>query len=156
MYMPIHAKSYFNMKESLSVQTTKKCSFLILASTLCLLVMLLSACGSSTTPGGGSTSGSLKPGVASLDKQILRESMGDSDFLSLDPALNQVAQNVTPAVFTGLVQINDDGNVVDQMAASHQVSTDGLTYTFTLKPNLKFSDGSPLTADDVVYSINRA
>ena len=45
--------------------------------------------------------------------------------------------------------------IIDQLAASHSVSSDGLTYTFTLRPNLKFSDGTPLTASDVAYSINR-
>ncbi len=46
--------------------------------------------------------------------------------------------------------------VRDQLAASHEVSADGLTYTFHLRPNLQFSDGTPLTSQDVVYSINRA
>ncbi|MBV9615446.1 MAG: peptide ABC transporter substrate-binding protein, partial [Ktedonobacteraceae bacterium] len=44
---------------------------------------------------------------------------------------------------------------VDQLAQSHQVSSDGLTYTFTLRSGLKFSDGTPLTANDVAYSLNR-
>jgi ABC-type oligopeptide transport system substrate-binding subunit len=51
--------------------------------------------------------------------------------------------------------LNDNVQVVDQLAASHQISSDGLTYTFTLKPNLKFSDGTPLTSKDIAYSINR-
>jgi ABC-type oligopeptide transport system substrate-binding subunit len=41
------------------------------------------------------------------------------------------------------------------LASSYQVSSDGLTYTFTLKSGLKFNDGTPLTADDVAYSLNR-
>ncbi len=36
------------------------------------------------------------------------------------------------------------------------MGSDGLTWTFNLKPNLKFSDGTPLTSADVAYSINRA
>lgn len=51
--------------------------------------------------------------------------------------------------------LTDNGTVVDQLAASHHVSADGLTYTFTLKSHLKFSDGTPLTVDDVAYSLNR-
>ena len=46
--------------------------------------------------------------------------------------------------------------VQPQLAASYQLGSDGLTWTFHLKPNLKFSDGTPLTSADVAYSINRA
>ena len=42
------------------------------------------------------------------------------------------------------------------LCKSFSVSTDGLTYTFTLQPNVLFSDGSAMTADDVVNSINVA
>jgi ABC-type oligopeptide transport system substrate-binding subunit len=45
--------------------------------------------------------------------------------------------------------------VTDQLAASHTLSSDGLTYSFTLRSGLKFSDGTPITAQDVAYSINR-
>src|SRR5258708_13354707 len=40
--------------------------------------------------------------------------------------------------------------------ATYSVSSDNLTYTFHMKPNLKFSDGTPLTANDAAYSIDRA
>jgi oligopeptide transport system substrate-binding protein len=46
--------------------------------------------------------------------------------------------------------------VTPQLASSYEVASDGLTWTFHLRPNLKFSDGTPLTSADVVYSINRA
>ena len=41
------------------------------------------------------------------------------------------------------------------LAESHTISEDGLTYRFTLKANAKFHDGSPVTAEDVVYTIER-
>ena len=45
--------------------------------------------------------------------------------------------------------------VVPDIAAKWNVSPDGLTYVFTLNPNVKFSDGTPATADDVVFSLRR-
>src|SRR5881392_2856742 len=77
---------------------------------------------------------------------------------TLDPPL-RTAQPQTPPidlVYTGLVQFNDKLNEVPQLAASYSQGSDGLTWTFKLKPNLKFSDGTPLTSRDVVYSIDRA
>jgi peptide/nickel transport system substrate-binding protein/oligopeptide transport system substrate-binding protein len=55
-----------------------------------------------------------------------------------------------------MVQINDQGMVHCELCSSYSVGSDGVTWTFTLRPNLKFSDGTPLTSADVVYSINRA
>jgi len=59
-------------------------------------------------------------------------------------------------VFTGLVQLDDKFQIQPQLAQSWQQSSDGLTWTFRLKPHLKFSDGSSLTSTDVIYSIDRA
>ena len=83
--------------------------------------------------------------------------VGATDFGSLDPALVQLAvdYDTLSTIFTGLVEFDNQLQLKDQLAASHTVSSDGLTYTFTLKPGLKFSDGTALTSQDVVYSINR-
>ncbi|MBO0779316.1 MAG: peptide ABC transporter substrate-binding protein [Ktedonobacteraceae bacterium] len=135
------------------MQGSKKLRVALLPTLLALLALFVAACGSS---GGPSTNSGQ---MASPDKQVFRypESAID-DFGTLDPALVQNASDsvAIQTIFTGLVQFKDDGTVVDQLAASHTVSSDGLTYSFTLKPGLKFSDGSPLTANDVAYSINRA
>lgn len=129
--------------------TSKKIS-VFLPALLSLMVLLLGACSGNTS----STDGNVP---ASADKQVLRLPIGSTDFGTLDPALVLSSGDVgaIQTLFTGLVQLNDTGVVVDQLAASHQVSSDGLTYTFTLRSGLKFSDGTPLTSQDVVYSINR-
>lgn len=57
-------------------------------------------------------------------------------------------------VFEPLLSFDKDGKIIDWLTKSHDVSADGLTYTFVLKDGLKFSDGSEVTADDVVFSIN--
>lgn len=92
---------------------------------------------------------------------------GDSDTLKinlasepdyLDPALNSSVDGATLATmaFGGLYTYDTDGNLVPNFADSYTMSDDGLTYTFTLKQGLKWSDGSDLTADDFVYSWKRA
>ena len=75
----------------------------------------------------------------------------------LDPALNSSVDGACPAVnsFAGLYTYDKDMNLVPQLADSYTVSDDGLTYTFTMKKDLKWSDGSPLTAEDVVYAWQR-
>jgi oligopeptide transport system substrate-binding protein len=127
----------------------------IFLSLLCLFALLVAACNSASPPQSNSR-GNLAPAPAS--QQILRYPIGSSDFTSLDPALAQqvIDTFAIQLIFTGLVELNNDGTVIDQLATSHQISPDGLTYTFFLKPNLKFSDGTPLTANDAAYSINRA
>jgi len=81
-----------------------------------------------------------------------------SDILTFDPAIAIDYQSVAAIemVFTGLVQLDDKQNVQAQLAQSYDRSSDGLTYTFHLRQNLKFSDGTPLTSRDVAYSIDRA
>jgi len=50
----------------------------------------------------------------------------------------------------------DDFSVIPGLAESWTASADGLTYTYTLRDGLKWSDGQPITADDVAYTINRS
>ena len=50
---------------------------------------------------------------------------------------------------------NDPPEIKPWLAESHTVTSDGLVWEFKLRPNIKFHDGSPLTAEDVVYSFRR-
>lgn len=94
--------------------------------------------------------------MAAPDKQVLREGHEGGDFDSLDPALT-VGGLGDPynLIYSGLVTLKDDGTIAPQLAQSYDVSQDGLTYTFHLRQGLKFSDGTPLTANDAAYSLNR-
>lgn len=76
----------------------------------------------------------------------------------LDPALNSTMDGGCLAAnsFTGLCSYNDKGEVELALADKYEVSEDGLTYTFTMKDGLKWSDGSELTAKDFEYSWKRA
>jgi oligopeptide transport system substrate-binding protein len=59
-------------------------------------------------------------------------------------------------LYDGLVQWNEKNEVVPNLAESWTISPDGRTYTFKIKPGVKFHNGDPVTAHDFVYSINRA
>ena len=76
----------------------------------------------------------------------------------LDPALNSSVDGACLAAnsFSGLYTYNADGVCVPACAESYTVSEDGLTYTVTLKKDLKWSDGSDLTAADFEYAWKRA
>ncbi|SEP15388.1 ABC transporter substrate-binding protein [Amycolatopsis saalfeldensis] len=59
-------------------------------------------------------------------------------------------------IFEPLYLTAVDGSLQPHLATGHTVSPDGKTYTFALRPKVTFSDGSPLTSADVVYSLKRA
>ncbi len=141
------------------MRSGKKLTLGILPTFLCLLSMLVVACGGSGNGGGSSTTTQAQKAAA--NKQIYVDATpvaGLSDIKAWDPALvTDVASNFAAQnIFTGLVQLDDNLVVKGVLAQSYSVGSDGVTWTFKLKPNLKFSDGSPLTSADVVYSINRA
>lgn len=76
----------------------------------------------------------------------------------LDPALNSTVDGATLAAntFVGLYTYDDKGNLAPALAESYTESEDGLTYVFTLKDGLKWSDGSELNAKDFEYAWKRA
>ena len=129
----------------------------LLPAVLCLFVMLLASCGPSSD---NTTQTPSSPSNASADKQILIAPLtGISDIKTLDPGLSTdpASINVIDMMFTGLVQLNDQLQVVPQLAQSYHVDPhDGVTWTFTLKHDLTFSDRTPLTSQDVIFSIDRA
>lgn len=135
----------------------KKFTAGVLPTLLCLITMLFAACDSgSSTPAGNGQSG---PAKASPDKQVyVYPEDGVPDITTFDPGLSTDLPSVTAIdlVFTGLVQLDDNLKVQPQLAASYSVASDGVTWTFHLRSNLKFSDGTPLTSADVAYSIDRA
>ncbi len=57
-------------------------------------------------------------------------------------------------VYETLVRLQPDGSITPLLAESYAISDDGLTYTFNLHDGVSFHNGDPLTADDVVFSIN--
>ena len=136
------------------MRSSKKLMTRLLPTFLALMGMLLVACG------GTSTTTTTTSGKATPDKQVLNFPFQNaiSDIKTFDPALSTDANSIAAIdlVFTGLVQFDDKLQVQPQLASSYSLSSDGLAWTFKLKPNLKFSDGTPLTSQDVVYSINRA
>lgn len=75
------------------------------------------------------------------------------DFSASDGAA--IPQALLSNVYETLVTVDQDGEIVPELATSYDVSEDGLTYTFTLRDDVEFTDGEPFTAEDVVYSIER-
>jgi len=77
---------------------------------------------------------------------------------TLDPALTQDATSATYIVeiFSGLVTLNQDLEVMPDIAESWELSDDDTTYTFHLRDDVRFHDGRPVTAQDFKYSIERA
>lgn len=61
--------------------------------------------------------------------------------------------NVTSVLFGSLVDVDKSGKYIPSLAEKWVLSDNQLTYTFTLKKGLKFSDGSPLTTEDVAFTL---
>lgn len=80
------------------------------------------------------------------------------DLDSLDPhkAVAAGTKEVLFNIFEGLVKPDKDGNLVPAVAESYDISDDGKVYTFKLREDVKFHNGNLVTADDVVYSIQRS
>ncbi len=78
---------------------------------------------------------------------------------NLDPTTGGAAaaiRSVTDLnIYNGLTRIDKDGAVQPDLATSWDISADGLTYTFHLKTGITFSDGTPFSADDVKWTLDR-
>ncbi len=77
---------------------------------------------------------------------------------TFDPADVQDSQSIMVLymLYDNMVKLNTQNQVVPDLATNWTISSDRKVYTFHLRTDSKFSDGKPITADDVVYSIDRA
>lgn len=81
-----------------------------------------------------------------------------SDPPTLDPHLttDTTSSGVVVELFSGLVTMNTDLQLVPDIAESWDIDDTGTVYTFNLRKNAKFHDGKPITAHDVKWSLERA
>jgi len=78
---------------------------------------------------------------------------------NLDPTSGAAAaidEIVYANIFEGLTRLNENGEVIPALAHSWTISDDGLIYEFSLHENVRFHDGTPFTADDVAFTLDRA
>lgn len=114
-----------------------------LAAGLLSVVLLAAGCsgtGASPAGSGAGTAAELRVGDVGLDVS------------NIDPARG-MALEVNSYVQEFLMKLTPTGEVEPNLAASVE-QTDDLTYVYTLRDDVKFSNGEPLTADDVVASLN--
>ena len=125
--------------------------FLTLVSVFLLLAMVITGCTPKTDAPAGDNAG--KP----AEKKILRTN-NSSEPGTLDPTLAQGTHEswVLDHIFEGLMKKGQDGTIVPGMAKEYTLADDGVTYTFTLRDDIKWSDGKPVTANDFEYTWKRA
>jgi peptide/nickel transport system substrate-binding protein/oligopeptide transport system substrate-binding protein len=90
-------------------------------------------------------------------RRTLIDSRDSDDPRSLDPALSTDVPTgrVVSYVFDGLTRFTESGALVPNLAATWEVSPDGMQYTFHLRTGVHFHDGSPFSASDVVHTFTR-
>ncbi|MCL4459311.1 MAG: ABC transporter substrate-binding protein [Chloroflexi bacterium] len=117
---------------------------LIAAAGLCLIVALIITAASPTStaivPEAGGT--------------YIEGAIGQPKFLN--PILRQldtVDDDIVSLVFQGLTKVGDDGQIMPGLAERWEISPDGRVYTFYLRPGVRWHDGQPFGADDVVFTI---
>ena len=126
---------------------------LALFLTLGLVCTVLTACGDGSKGQGGQGNNG---GEAVSGGEITVGIAKDLDD-SLDPHRMVTAgtREVLFNLFEGLVKPNSKGELIPAVAERYELSEDGRTYTFTLREGVKFHNGATVTAEDVVYSIER-
>ena len=125
--------------------------------------MILTACGGGNTdqsanaPAGGSAQTAAdNGGSGEITKTDIVVAMG-ADVVTLDPAGQQDTTSgvLIRHVYSTLMDIDEEGNLVPDLAESYEMKSD-TEYTFKLREDACFSDGTPVTAKDVKFTYDRA
>ena len=106
-----------------------------------------------TAPAAAATTAPAKPAASAAPTGTLRFANADFGSESMDPIVidSQWGWNM----YDSLLRFDQQGNVVGNVAESYDLSADGLTWTFKIRKGIKFWNGDPLTAQDVVFSLQR-
>ncbi|GJM72552.1 hypothetical protein HMSSN036_47680 [Paenibacillus macerans] len=113
-----------------------------------LALLLLVGCSQVKSSNSGS--------AQEADKQIVVAVTQDTEGDKLDAATYNGTRHMHAAIYDALVGYEGGGKIVPGLAESWEISADGKTYTFHLRKQVKFSDGSPLNSAAVKFSLERA
>lgn len=127
-----------------------------------LAMLLLAACQPQTpAPATEAPVEPPQPAPATETPAAAPEEPADPNSLTkdilLDPALATDADSIkiNQYLYSGLIVLDESGNPQSGIAESWEISDDQLAYTFTIRSNAVFSDGSPITPDDIADNFNR-
>lgn len=88
---------------------------------------------------------------------VLREGVvGIPHFINPLLATSDVDRDLVSLLYAGLMRIDGAGAIVPSLAERYETSSDGLTYTFVINADARWSDGEPVTADDILFTISLA
>jgi peptide/nickel transport system substrate-binding protein len=130
----------------------------IISTGLAVLALgVVAACSGPSTPAGtGTGTGAGSSSGSDVNTLVIANAVKVD---TLDPEANSVNESIwlDQNLYSRLLQPNATGTaLLPDLASSWDIAASGLSYTFHLRPDAKFSNGSPVTAADVVYSIQRS
>ncbi|HQQ87447.1 MAG TPA: peptide-binding protein [Smithellaceae bacterium] len=114
-----------------------------------LILLLLAGCANEQS-NSGSQEKAYKP--AAYGDIIVRGDIGDASNLIPILASDSASHSIAGLIYNGLVKYDKDMNIVGDLAESWDISDDGLVITFHLRKGVKWHDGKPFTAKDVLYT----
>jgi peptide/nickel transport system substrate-binding protein len=82
--------------------------------------------------------------------------VGTPRFVNPLLAVSDADRDLSSLVYSGLMRATPDGGFIPDLALRYSVSSDGLTYTFILRDDAVFQDNTPVTADDVEFTVTKA
>lgn len=82
--------------------------------------------------------------------------IGTPRFINPLLSVSETDRDLAILVYSGLTRITPEGNIIPDLASSFEISEDGIEYRFKIREDAVFHDGEKVTADDVIFTINRA
>ena len=99
---------------------------------------------------------SLLTEVPAYGGSLVEGEIGSPQFINPLLAISDADRDLSSLVYGGLMGLSGDGALVPVLAERYDISPDGKTYTFTLRKDATFSDETPVTAQDVVFTVKKA
>lgn len=94
--------------------------------------------------------------VPTYGGSLVEGEVGSPQFINPLLGMSDADRDLSSLVYAGLMGLSGSGALVPILAESYTVSPDGKTYTFTIRKEARFSDGTPVTADDVLFTVEKA
>ena len=115
-----------------------------------LLIALAGGCAPET--GKGPDEGGKPPGAPAYGDIMVEGSIGDASNLIPLLSTDNTSHSIAGLIYNGLVKYDKDINIIGDLAESWDISRNGLVITFRLRKGVKWHDGAPFTAEDVLFT----